>query len=166
MLTALLRIQCPTCRAAYQVGAEKIGKPVRCRKCDRSWKVADPAAAPKAGPRTGIPAPVAEAPAKSARTADRGGGRGRGPGRNRGLGAVRTPAVAEPPQAAKPAAEPAKAPAPKKPAVAPEAVEADAFFKSPRVVELSLEIAPGDYEALKREPRKYVKATLKEGDKT
>jgi spore coat protein H len=34
------------------------------------------------------------------------------------------------------------------------------------VVEISIEIAPGDYEALKREPRKYVRATLKEGAKT
>lgn len=79
-------------------------------------------------------------------------------------------AVLEPSQAAKPPAKPAEAPppptVPKKPAVAPETVEADAFFKKPRVVELSLEIAPGDYEALKREPRKYVRATLKEGDKT
>lgn len=62
------------------------------------------------------------------------------------------------------AASPAKAP--KKPGIAPEVIEADAFFKKPRVVELSIEIAPGDYEALKREPRKYVRATLKEGDKT
>ncbi|RPH43071.1 MAG: hypothetical protein EHM91_08955 [Planctomycetota bacterium] len=83
-------------------------------------------------------------------------------------------AAVAPPQAAKPAAEPAKPAAepakkaqpPKKPAGSPEALEADAFFKSPRVVELSLEIAPGDYEALKREPRKYVRATLKAGDKT
>lgn len=47
-----------------------------------------------------------------------------------------------------------------------EAVEADEFFKTPKVVELALEIAPADYEALKREPRKYARATLKEGGKT
>jgi spore coat protein H len=66
------------------------------------------------------------------------------------------------PQAAKPAPEPSA----KKPAVAAGALEAEEFFKKPRVVELSLDIAPGDYEALKREPRKYVRATLKEGGKT
>lgn len=51
-------------------------------------------------------------------------------------------------------------------AAAAEKSEVDTFFKTPRVVELALEIAPGDYEALKREPRKYVRATLKEGAKT
>lgn len=49
---------------------------------------------------------------------------------------------------------------------AAEKLEADEFFKTPRVVHLSLEIAPGDYEALKKEARKYVRATLKEGENT
>ncbi len=67
---------------------------------------------------------------------------------------------------------PAKPPAPAKPADAAKPassahlLETDEFFKKPRVVELSLEIAPGDYEALKREPRKYVRATLKEAGQT
>ncbi|HUR39143.1 MAG TPA: CotH kinase family protein [Planctomycetota bacterium] len=67
-----------------------------------------------------------------------------------------------------PVAPPAPAPAVKgkKAAGVQETLEAEAFFKTPKVVEISIEIAPEEYAALKREPRKYVRATLKEGDKT
>jgi hypothetical protein len=41
----------------------------------------------------------------------------------------------------------------------------DAFFKSDKVLQLSLELGPKEMDALRREPRKYVKGTLKEGDK-
>lgn len=39
-------------------------------------------------------------------------------------------------------------------------------FKSGKVLTLHLEIGPKEMDALRREPRKYVKATLKEGDKS
>src|SRR5689334_17708365 len=42
--------------------------------------------------------------------------------------------------------------------------EAEAFFKAGKVVELLIELGPKELDALRREPRKYVKATLKEGD--
>ncbi len=204
MLSAILRISCPGCRAAYQVGSDRVGKAVKCRKCGRSWTVADPAAPPaavraKPAPRPALvtreepasaavakpsrKAVVAKAPAKSPRRlllpaavaivalagvvawALSRSGAPKGPPPAAGVQAAKPQA---PPKApAEPARAPAPpAPAPKKSAVRPEALEADAFFKTPRVVELSLEIAPGDYEALKREPRKYVRATLKQGERT
>jgi len=43
--------------------------------------------------------------------------------------------------------------------------ESDLFFKSDKVLRLTLELGPKELDALRREPRKYVKATLKEGDK-
>lgn len=43
--------------------------------------------------------------------------------------------------------------------------EAEAFFKSPTIHALSIELDPKALDSLRREPRKYVKATLKEGDK-
>lgn len=44
------------------------------------------------------------------------------------------------------------------------AKESDAFFASGKVVHLSIEIANKEMDSLRREPRKYVKATLKAGD--
>jgi spore coat protein CotH len=41
----------------------------------------------------------------------------------------------------------------------------DAFFASGKVVHLSLELGPKELDSLRRDHRKYVKATLKEGDK-
>src|SRR6478672_5240862 len=41
----------------------------------------------------------------------------------------------------------------------------DAFFKSDKVLQLSLDLGPKEMDALRREPRKYVKGTLREGDK-
>jgi spore coat protein H len=194
MLSEMYRISCPGCRASYQVGADRAGKSVKCRKCGQSWTVADPAAA--STPRT--PAVEREKPAEpAAKPALRKAALGvaKKPSRRRRLlpaaiaivalagigvwafsasGAPKPPPASEPAQAvklpaptpSKPSPESARAPAPKKPAVSAESAEADAFFKTPKVVELSLEIAPGDCEALKREPRKYVRATLKEGGKT
>src|SRR4051812_4202165 len=43
--------------------------------------------------------------------------------------------------------------------------EAEAFFKAGKVIELVIDLGPKELDALRREPRKYVKATLKEGDK-
>src|SRR5262245_59722026 len=43
--------------------------------------------------------------------------------------------------------------------------DSDAFFASNKVVHLTIELDKKDLESLRREPRKYVKATLKEGDK-
>lgn len=40
-----------------------------------------------------------------------------------------------------------------------------AFFNSTKVIDLSIELGPKELDSLRREPRKYVKATLKEGDK-
>ncbi len=51
-------------------------------------------------------------------------------------------------------------------APAQKAVEAEAFFKSGAVVNLDLTIGTAEMEALRREPRTYVSATLKEGEKT
>ena len=45
------------------------------------------------------------------------------------------------------------------------AEESDAFFKTPKVYNLELVLEKKEYEALQRAPRKYAKATLKEGDK-
>lgn len=249
MLTDMLRVHCPACRAAYQVGADKVGKTVRCRKCAQSWTVADPAPAPAPAPvsakpaapvkktvakpraRTRAPAVVEKAPAKFSRkhlivaaaavfvvVAGIGAWALSGPGPSKTPAApvaenppaakrpvpakaaaavpVAAPAtkptsaiaetapagkpvaaVAVTPPAAKPqppvqplvAPAPAPAPAPKaakKPGGSPLALEASELFKTPKVLEISLEIAPGDYEALKREPRAYVRATLQEGGKT
>jgi len=43
--------------------------------------------------------------------------------------------------------------------------ERDEFFKSGPVLNLEFTLEKKEYESLQREPRKYVKATLKEGDK-
>ena len=45
------------------------------------------------------------------------------------------------------------------------AEESDAFFKSDKVLNLDIEISKKELESLRREPRKYVEATLKDGDK-
>jgi len=45
------------------------------------------------------------------------------------------------------------------------AEESAEFFKSGKVLELAIELGPKELESLRREPRKYVAATLKEGDK-
>lgn len=237
MLSTMLRMTCPSCGAAYQVGSERIGKTVKCRKCAGSWTVADPAAPPaveapaprakrasarpsvpqarasKAVESTGTrtrPSPTkvepAKAPAKRPRAlvlaaaaaavvvlvgigfwALSGDKKPKkvavpaAPAPAAQAAKPQTPPPAPPAKptapAAAPAAQPVKPAAPAAPAPAPaatpkkaaaraEAQEADAFFKTPKVVEIALEIAPGDYEALKREPRKYVRATLKEGGKT
>jgi spore coat protein H len=151
MSNAGRRIQRPKCRAAYPAGPDLAGRtPVepraaRTAACGRLRPAALTLAllalaGLSAWALVPGPAPMEAPPARA-------GEAGR--------------AQATPP---KPASKPV--PPSKKPAVPPETLEADAFFKTPRVVELSLEIAPGDYEALKREPRKYVRATLKEGQKT
>jgi spore coat protein CotH len=44
--------------------------------------------------------------------------------------------------------------------------ESDTFFKSDKIVELSIELSPKDLDALRRSPRAYAKATLKEGEHT
>lgn len=46
------------------------------------------------------------------------------------------------------------------------AADIDAFFASGRIPNLTMTLDPKDAESLRREPRKYVKATLKDGDKT
>lgn len=52
------------------------------------------------------------------------------------------------------------------PAAAPAGdKERDAFFQEGKVIHLKIEIAKNELESLRREPRKYVKAVLKEGDK-
>src|SRR5262245_7023938 len=43
--------------------------------------------------------------------------------------------------------------------------ESEEFFKSDKVLNLTLDLAPKELDSIRREPRKYVKATLKEGDK-
>jgi spore coat protein CotH len=45
------------------------------------------------------------------------------------------------------------------------AEESDAFFKSDKVLNLEINLDKKELEALRSEPRKYVKATLKDGDK-
>jgi spore coat protein CotH len=45
------------------------------------------------------------------------------------------------------------------------AARSDEFFKQDKVLQLAIELGPKELESLRREPRKYVKATLKEGDK-
>jgi spore coat protein H len=51
------------------------------------------------------------------------------------------------------------------PAPSQKADESDEFFKSGTVLQLSLVLAPKELEAIRRDPRRYVPATLKEGDK-
>jgi spore coat protein H len=41
----------------------------------------------------------------------------------------------------------------------------DTFFNGDKVLKLDVELGPKELDSLRREPRKYVKATLKEGDK-
>ena len=43
--------------------------------------------------------------------------------------------------------------------------DSDALFNSTQVLHLAIELGPKELDSLRREPRKYVKATLKEGDK-
>ena len=51
------------------------------------------------------------------------------------------------------------------PAVAATATEErDAFFKETTILQLKIEIDKKEIESLRREPRKYVKSTLKVGD--
>jgi len=42
--------------------------------------------------------------------------------------------------------------------------ESDAFFAGDKVVQLSVELGPKELESLRRDPRRYVRATLREGD--
>ena len=58
------------------------------------------------------------------------------------------------------------------PLVAPTAIHAqkpaelsDAFFGSDKVLHLEITLGPKELDALRRDPRKYVQATLKDGDK-
>ncbi|MSQ97225.1 MAG: hypothetical protein EXR98_22100 [Gemmataceae bacterium] len=43
--------------------------------------------------------------------------------------------------------------------------ERDAFFKVPKVLEIAIELDKKEFDALRRDPRSYAKATLKVGDK-
>ena len=43
--------------------------------------------------------------------------------------------------------------------------ESKAFFDGGKVVKLTIELGPKELDSLRREPRKYVKATLKEDDR-
>src|SRR5262245_66522570 len=43
--------------------------------------------------------------------------------------------------------------------------ESDALFNGTQILNLTIELGPKELDSLRREPRKYVKATLKEGDK-
>src|SRR5262245_23937642 len=45
------------------------------------------------------------------------------------------------------------------------AEDSDKFFKSDKVVQLSIELGAKELQALRSQPRTYTKATLKEGDK-
>src|SRR6516162_1149275 len=45
------------------------------------------------------------------------------------------------------------------------AAESDELFKSDKVLNLEIELGKKELEALRREPRKYVPATLKEGER-
>jgi spore coat protein H len=45
-----------------------------------------------------------------------------------------------------------------------EKKQRDAFFQDGKIIHLKIEIDKGDLESLRREPRKYVKAVLREGD--
>lgn len=45
------------------------------------------------------------------------------------------------------------------------AEESDEYFKSGKILNLEIEIGPKEADALRREPRKYVKAQLKEEGK-
>lgn len=55
-----------------------------------------------------------------------------------------------------PAADPAKPPR--------DVAERDAFFRKPKVHDLTITVSKKELDALNREPRKYVKCVLKEGD--
>ncbi|MSQ96724.1 MAG: hypothetical protein EXR98_19520 [Gemmataceae bacterium] len=46
------------------------------------------------------------------------------------------------------------------------AKQSAAFFKSDKVLDLVIDLGPKDLDALRRNPRAYAKATLKDGDKT
>jgi predicted Zn finger-like uncharacterized protein len=183
MTTVKDRIQCPRCQARYALGPERRGKPVRCTQCSQVWTPAPPDTRARAAAVAAAVAPARTSTSTAKSTNLRRGVLTTAAGAvlaMAGLSAwafkgTPSPAAAPKPAAAaqtqtqppKPAAGPtAPASAPKKAVPAPEAGEADAFFKTPRVSEISIEIAPGDYEALKREPRKYVRATLKEGTRT
>src|SRR5262245_34049908 len=45
------------------------------------------------------------------------------------------------------------------------ATESDEFFKTGKILELKVDIEGKELDSIRREPRKYVKGTLKEGDK-
>ncbi|MFO0845388.1 MAG: CotH kinase family protein [Gemmataceae bacterium] len=47
----------------------------------------------------------------------------------------------------------------------PPTKESDAFFKEGKVLQLSISLEKADLDSLRREPRKYARATLQEGDK-
>src|SRR4029077_11249488 len=44
------------------------------------------------------------------------------------------------------------------------AKESEAFFRADKVLDLKIDIDKKELDALRREPRKYVKATLKDGE--
>jgi spore coat protein CotH len=46
------------------------------------------------------------------------------------------------------------------------AAESDAFFKSSKILELNIELGANEFNSLRGDPRKYVKATLKENNTT
>jgi spore coat protein CotH len=52
------------------------------------------------------------------------------------------------------------------PAAAQKADETDTFFNGDKVLDITIEIGTKEMESLRRDARTYVKATLKEGDKT
>src|SRR5437764_1265425 len=43
--------------------------------------------------------------------------------------------------------------------------EREAFFKTPKVLEIAIELGKGELDSLRRDARKYVKATLKVGER-
>src|SRR5438552_13881670 len=50
--------------------------------------------------------------------------------------------------------------------VKPKTNHQDELFSQPKVLQLKLEIPAAGLQALKKDPKAYVKATLREGDKT
>ena len=49
--------------------------------------------------------------------------------------------------------------------IKPKPVHHDQLFSEPKVLQLKIEIPPASIEALKKDPKAYVKATIREGDK-
>ncbi len=55
--------------------------------------------------------------------------------------------------------------APAKAQVKKALAESDAFFRTPKVVDIAIELEKTELDKLRREPRKYAKATIRVGDK-